>query len=338
MKSTAVAHPTQSLIRYDWLYRDPDVPSNGNVSVCMENLYTTTTVETSETDRIFINGEEADRNDRAFRMLDRFRDMFRLNYPVVVHSENSGPNGIIGYDQAKGVGFSTSGGASLVTSLLDLFGLNNILESTEEYTRVMSKLSGSGVKSAVGGISYWNVINGVPDVYVLASRASIPDFRILCVPISNEIVIPTAEIHRQMERSPISRLRQEKVRDYLVRVVEYARESDVEGVSYVSQLDSLLFHETLEKGPGNLSVLSKQSLGISGRMKELRGGYEDPGEVISHGFIPVYVSWSGGPTTYINFRAGYQDEILRHLDDAEVRKFILSGIGEGCRIIDQHIA
>ena len=338
MKSTAVAHPTQSLIRYDWLYRDPDVPSNGNVSVCMENLYTTTTVETSGTDRIFINREEVGRNDRAFHILDRFRNMFGLSYSVVVHSENSGPDGIIGYNNAKGMGFSTSGGASLVTSLLDLFGLNNILESTEEYVRVISKLSGSGVKSAVGGISYWNVINGVPDVYVLASRVSIPDFRILCVPIANETVISTAEIHRQMEKSSISRLRQERGRDYLDRVIGYARGSDVEGVSYVSQLDSLLFHETLKKGPDNFSVLSEQSLGISRRMKELRGGYEDPREVISHGFVPAYVSWSGGPTTYINFRARFQGETLRHLDDAEVRKSVLSGIGEGCRITDQHIA
>ncbi len=338
MKSTAVAHPTQSLIRYDWLYTDPDEPSNGNVSVCMENLYTTTTVETSRTDRIFINREEVDRSDRVFDVLGRFRNMFGLSYPVVVHSENSGPNGIIGYNDAKGMGFSTSGGASLVTSLLDLFGLNGILESTEEYRRVMSKLSGSGVKSAVGGVSYWNAINGVPDVRVLASGVSIPDFRILCVPISNEIVISTAEIHRQMEKSSASRLRQKKVKDFLSKVVEYVRESDVEGISYVSQLDSLLFHEALGKGPDRFSVLSDQSLDISRRMKKLRGGYEGPGEVVSHGFVPVYVSWSGGPTTYINFRASYKDEIFRHLGDVEMRKSILSGIGKGCRITDQHIA
>ncbi len=81
MKATAVAHPIQGLIKYHGLKNSTlRIPFHDSISVCIQALQTTTTVETTEAfkkDFLVVNGTKlTGRNrKRVEAVLQKFKDV-----------------------------------------------------------------------------------------------------------------------------------------------------------------------------------------------------------------------------------------------------------------------
>ena len=106
MKSTAIAHPMQGLLKYhglkDW---DLRIPYHDSISVTLDSLWTKTSVEFGnfENDEIFIDGKQYDGSvrDRALDIINTIRDLSQIEDNVKIFSSNS-----IKLGEVKGLGFS----------------------------------------------------------------------------------------------------------------------------------------------------------------------------------------------------------------------------------------
>ncbi|MCK5563394.1 hypothetical protein KAI30_04410 [Candidatus Bathyarchaeota archaeon] len=95
MKATAVAHPIQGLIKYHGLKNSTlRIPFHDSISVCIQALQTTTTVETTEAfkkDFLMVNGTKlTGRNRKRVEVvLQKLKDVTGYSGHFKVVSENS---------------------------------------------------------------------------------------------------------------------------------------------------------------------------------------------------------------------------------------------------------
>jgi phosphomevalonate decarboxylase len=149
MKATAVAHPIQGLIKYHGL-KDAKlrVPFHDSISVCVEALSTTTTVEaakSSKEDLVIVNGRRAVGADleRVEAVLNKLMSMTEYSGRFKVLSQNSITCG-------KGLGFSASGFAALGTAACAALGFDVDYISLSEAIRLGA---GSATRSLAGSFA-----------------------------------------------------------------------------------------------------------------------------------------------------------------------------------------
>ncbi len=142
MSVTAVAHPNIALIKYWGKQAVPgNVPATPSVSITLDTLTSTTSVRASKTDRIILNGQEAE-DAKISACLHMLRSEFAIE-PVTIESENNFPT-------AAGLASSASGFAALITALDAFSDLGLGAEARTVYAR---KASGSAARSIYGGFA-----------------------------------------------------------------------------------------------------------------------------------------------------------------------------------------
>jgi phosphomevalonate decarboxylase len=146
MTATARAHPIQGLIKYHGLKKPRQrIPFHDSISVCIQALNTTTSVEASSSLRenvVIINGQEKRGRDRerVERVLNELKKTARYNGNFKVVSENS-------LEVGKGLGFSASGFAALGVAACEALDLNLDSVSLSEIVRLGA---GSATRSLAG--------------------------------------------------------------------------------------------------------------------------------------------------------------------------------------------
>src|SRR3989338_6357678 len=122
MKATAIAPSNIAFIKY-WGRKDEALrlPENGSISMNLNNLLTTTTVEFSPAftgDSFSLNGvEDAEEQQRVIKHLDRIRQAAKIAEKARVVSRNNFPTG-------TGLSSSASGFAALTVAGAKAAGLN----------------------------------------------------------------------------------------------------------------------------------------------------------------------------------------------------------------------
>lgn len=168
MKATAIANTNIALVKY-WGKRNKDLilPYNGSISMTLDGLFTTTTVEFSdkyEKDIIIINDQELKLAETSSHLaprsvspssakdekdilghLERIRKMARLKEKAKVVSQSNFP-------VAAGLASSASGLAALTLAAVKAAGLD--LEP-KELSILARQGSGSACRSIYGGFVEW---------------------------------------------------------------------------------------------------------------------------------------------------------------------------------------
>jgi len=149
--ATYEAPPNIALVKY-WGVRDPDLllPTNSSLSVTLDRMRSRTTVEFREDlsgDRVVLNGSEAAAGPRAgvVALLDRVRDMARIDLAAEVRSDNNFPT-------ASGLASSASGFAALSGAATAAAGLRL---TDRDLSRLARLGSGSACRSIYGGFVEW---------------------------------------------------------------------------------------------------------------------------------------------------------------------------------------
>ncbi|MBI4167975.1 MAG: diphosphomevalonate decarboxylase [Candidatus Aenigmarchaeota archaeon] len=151
MKSTAVANSNTALVKYWGKYNEKLIlPMNGSISLTVDKLSTTTTVEFSgdyDNDIVELNGKKAEGKEasRVIEHLDLIRKLAKSTPKAKVVSKNN-------FLTAAGLASSASGFAALTVAGCDAVGLEL---NKKELSIIARQGSGSSCRSIFGGYVEW---------------------------------------------------------------------------------------------------------------------------------------------------------------------------------------
>ncbi len=221
MKATAVAHPIQGLIKYHGLKNSTlRIPFHDSISVCIQALQTTTTVETTEAfkkDFLVVNGTKlTGRNrKRVEAVLQKLKDATGYSGHFKVVSENS-------LREGKGLGFSASGFATLgvaTCAALD-FPVNYVTLS--EAVRLGA---GSATRSLAGNFAIWYADKDGRSYAEQLSRSENVDLAMIIVPIPSKV--ETDDAHAEVLSSSLFEARLKRVGNVIKLMKNAIEEGDI---------------------------------------------------------------------------------------------------------------
>jgi phosphomevalonate decarboxylase len=316
MKSTAVAHPIQGLIKYHGL-KDPvkRIPYHDSVSVCAAQLQTVTTVEFEhelKDDSVTINGNTVTGRDkeRAKTVLDALRRLANSQLYARVVSKNSITLG-------KGIGFSASGFAALGAAASKALSLDIDYITLSEAVRLGA---GSATRSLAGGFALWHANkNGKSYAEQIAGPKHL-DLKMVIVPIPSEL--KTEEAHREALTSPLFKARLQYVNAMVKEMKKAIRHKDITMIGRLAEEDTLNLHAITMTSRSRLLYWEPETLMVIKEVMRLqRKG------------VQAWYSIDTGPSVFINTYPEHTDQIASRMRELGFSVVITSEVGDKARII-----
>ena len=320
LKATAIAHPIQGLIKYHGLKMPKQrIPYHDSISVCIEALSTTTTVETSnalEENEIMINGKEPNEADkqRIEIVLNELKTIARFRGKFKVVSENNLKTG-------KGLGFSASGFAALGLAACEALGLKIGMIQLSEIVRLGA---GSATRSLAGKFAIWYADKeGRSYAEQLKTLVDI-DFSMIIVPIHSNT--KTDEAHAEVLSSPLFEARLKNI-DVLIEKMKIGiMHGDTATIGRLAEEDTLSLHAITMTGKSHMILWEPDTVRI---VKEVIRMREEG--------IPSWYSMDTGPSVFVNTYKKYSTIVAQRLHEIGFRNAIVSGVGEQADMTTQHL-
>ncbi len=272
MKATAIAPSNIALVKY-WGKRDEKLilPFNSNISVALEGLFTTTTVEFDRAlsrDTFILGGVEqgGEEAQRVMEMLDLVRQMSGSNLKAKVQSLNNFPT-------AAGLASSASGAAALALAASSAAGLNL---GAKELSILARRNSGSGSRSVEGGFVEW--VKGEKqdgtDSYgrQLFNERHWPEFRILTTIVTSRAkpIKSRAGMKQSVATSPLYGGWLDSVEADLQAVREGIKERDIVKVGEASEHNALKMHAVMMTTKPAIIYWLPETIAVMAAVKEMR--------------------------------------------------------------------
>jgi len=320
MKATAIAHPIQGLIKYHGL-RDAGlrIPFHDSISVCIETLHTTTTVEATESlkkDLVIINGKKAvdQEFERVEAVLTKLRNMNEYSGHFKIVSQNSITVG-------KGLGFSASGFAALGTAACAALDFKIDYVSLSELVRLGA---GSATRSLSGSFAIWYADkNGKSYAEPIVEPEAV-DLGVVTVPIFSSI--KTDEAHREVLSSPLFKARLKYVTK-IVKAMETAiKTGDVATIGRLAEEDSLNLHASTMTGKAHMILWEPKTVLVIKEVQKMR-----------REGIPAWFSIDTGPSVFVNTYKDYMETVADKLRRVGCSNIITSKVGGRPFLSSEHL-
>jgi phosphomevalonate decarboxylase len=320
LKVTVVAHPIQGLIKYHGLKKPQQrIPYHDSISVCIQALATTTTVEASgslKKDEIVINEKEPLEKDRerVEIVLSKLKKLARFSGGFKVVSENSLKVG-------KGLGFSASGFAALGLAASKSLRLSLDSISLSEIVRLGA---GSATRSLVGGFALWYADKNGKSY---AERLDAPvdmDFCMVIVPIASDF--KTDEAHAEVLGSPLFKARLRDVDGLVGEMKKAVREGDTATVGRLAEEDTLSLHAITMTGRSHMVLWEPDTVRIIKEVIKIR----EKG-------VQAWYSMDTGPSVFINTYRRDSQTVIERLRKIGFKNAITSEIGEKPSLTTSHL-
>ncbi len=310
MKATAIAHPIQGLIKYHGL-KDARlrIPFHDSISVCVDALHTTTTVEATESlkeDLVIINGKKAADADleRVEVVLNKLRSMTDYSGHFKVVSQNSITSG-------KGLGFSASGFAALGTAACATLGFDIDYVSLSELVRLGA---GSATRSLAGSFAMWYANKNGRSYAEQIVKPEAVDLGMIIMPIPSSI--RTDEAHSEVLSSPLFKARLKYVANIIKTMEEAIKTGDIATIGRLAEEDSLNLHASTMTGKAHMFLWEPETVRIIKEVRKMR----------SEG-IPAWYSTDTGPSVFINTPTDYVERVTDRLRGLGFLNIITSKVG-----------
>ncbi len=320
LKATAVAHPIQGLVKYHGLKElKQRIPYHDSISVCIEALSTTTTVEALQDlkkNEITINGKELSTKDtkRVEIVLDKLKDLAQFSGSFKIVSENSLKIG-------KGLGFSASGFAALGTAASNALGLNLDKTSLSEVVRLGA---GSSTRSLAGGFAIWYAEKMGRSYAEQLDAPQNMDFSMVIVPVHSNV--RTDEAHAEVLSSSLFKTRLTNIDSLLESMTEAIRNGDTATIGRLAEEDTLNLHAITMTGKSRMVLWEPETVRIIKETIRMR----------EEGILGWY-SVDTGPSVFINARKRNSETIAKCLREIGVMNAIVSGIGGKPLLTKKHL-
>jgi phosphomevalonate decarboxylase len=310
MKATAVAHPIQGLIKYHGL-RDAKlrIPFHDSISVCIDALQTTTTVETAHSlkkDLVMINGQRTIGKDveRVETVLDKLRSISGYSECFKIVSQNSITSG-------KGLGFSASGFAALGTAACAALDFDIDYVALSELVRMGA---GSATRSLAGSFAIWYADKSGKSYAEPLAEPEAVDLGMVIVPIPSSV--RTDEAHGEVLSSPLFKARLKHV-DKIIKAMEEAiKTKDVAMIGRLAEEDSLNLHASTMTGKAHMVLWEPETVRIIKEVQRMR-----------REGVPAWYSMDTGPSVFINTYLNHVEKVADRLRSLGCSGIIKSKIG-----------
>jgi diphosphomevalonate decarboxylase len=320
MKATAIAHPIQGLMKYHGLKKlKQRIPHHNSISVCIQALNTTTTVEASSSLKknvIIINGEKQKGRgrERVEAVLNKLKELagFSGNFKVV--SENSLKVG-------KGLGFSASGFAALGVAACKALDLNLDTVSLSETVRLGA---GSATRSLAGRFAIWHADKNGRSYAEQLDAPHIKEFSMVIVPVHSDVI--TDEAHAEVLSSPLFKARLRYVGNMLKTMEEAIKIGDVATIGWLAEEDTLNLHAITMTGKSHMVLWEPDTLRV---IKEVIRMRKDG--------ISAWYSIDTGPSVFINTHMENAEAVVKRLRERGFMKVLVSGVGEKPFLTSKHL-
>lgn len=320
MKATAVAHPIQGLIKYHGL-KDAKlrVPFHDSISVCIEALCSTTTVETANLPTrhvVVINQKELEKNElkRVQVMLDELKRITGYSGYFRVVSQNSVTGG-------KGLGFSASGFAALGVAACAALEFNIDYIALSELVRLGA---GSATRSLAGSFAVWYADkNGKSYAEPIVEPSSV-DLGMVIVPIHS--FVTTDEAHIEVLSSPMFKARLEHVTSLIETMEDAIKAGDVAMIGRLAEEDSLNLHASTMTGKTHMILWEPETVRVIKEVQRMR-----------REGMPAWFSMDTGPSVFVNTYTRNIDAVASKLRDLGFSNVMRSRVGGKPFLTNRHL-
>lgn len=330
-RATAIAHANIALIKY-WGKADDDliIPRTSSLSLTLDGLYTTTTVQFLDPattgdrqDRATLDGEAVTGRplERITGLLDLVRERTGTAAPAQVVSTNTVPT-------AAGLASSASGFAALAGAAAAAAGLDL---SDRELSRLARRGSGSASRSVYGGLAVWHAghddrssfAEPVDDPHRLADSLAMV---VLVLDAGHKSVSSREGMRRTMATSPDY---EQWVRDHpndLAVALQAVADGDVRRLGEVAESNASGMHATMRSAVPPVDYLTRASYAALAAVRDAREA----------GF-PAWATMDAGPNVKVLTtaeRAPELDAWLRErlAPDVPGLRTLVTGTGPGLQI------
>ena len=320
--ATAKAYTMQGILKYHGLadpqWRTAFMPS---ISVNNDAAYTITYVNFSqelEHDKLHINGEimYGNKLNRVVTVLDFVRKLAGISDRATVRSKNV----VKGGGNGKGLGTSASAGAALATAAIAATLGTEAANDLRLVSCTSRLLSGSGCRSAVGGLALWLSYPGVTHEDCFAVRLDtnnqLDDLRLITVPIESSIGLKTDQAHRTAPHSPFFRNWIENRSQDTIQCIDDISQGKWELVAKLAERDSMRLHgvSMTTNLDDPLIAWEPENISLFHMCHRLRAQK-----------IPVYFSTDTGPSIVFLTHSDYQDEVMHNISLLDLGLDIIPG-------------
>lgn len=309
----AEAFTMQALVKYhglkDWKLR---LPYHDSISVNTTTMKTEASITDTRRGGVFTEGKENESaNGRLQAVVDRLRPGTKVT-DFRIDSRN------VPTSKAKGIGYSSSAGASLTLLCHGLLvgGKPDLVR----LSRTARLFAASASRSLVGGFS--RLYAGEDDEGTYAERfADGKDFdlRMVIVPLPSRV--RTEDAHREVLTSPFFKARVESAQKRCDQMQKAILANDLDEVGRLAERDTLELHSLTMTGDSGLIIMTEDSIRIISKVRELRGSG-----------VKAYYSMQTGPSVFINTSEKDEGRVLKAIEKLGYRAYLSPVGGEATMV------
>lgn len=317
--ATATAHANIALIKY-WGKADNAliIPRTYSLSLTLDELYTTTTVEFGGVPSDQATLEDAQVTGRAMERIVTFLDLVReragISDAAQVTSVNTVPT-------AAGLASSASGFAALAGAASAAAGLDL---DDRDLSRLARRGSGSASRSIFGGLALWNA--GYDDATSYAEPVTGPDgfadglsIVVLVINDGPKGISSRDAMRRTVDTSPDYEPWVEQHAGHLAEARDAIRAGDLDRLGEVTEANALGMHATMRSAVPPVDYLTAGSHAALQAVKDLR----------AEG-LPAWATMDAGPNVKVLTSADQAETV-----DARLRERLASTV-PGLRTVVTH--
>ncbi len=330
MKVTAIANSNIALVKY-WGKRNSELilPYNTSISMTLDKLFTTTTVDFSEKyDKfhVVINNEsvKGEEYDRVVTHLELLKNLANKSGFAKIKS-------IINFPKKAGLASSASGFAALTLAASKALELSL---NDKELSILARRGSGSASRSILGGFVKWNKGNssdGTDSYAVSLAKADYwPEISMIVTVVSSKEkkFSSRAGMKQTVITSPLYQAWLDTIEEDLKNVEEAIIDKDFTRLGTTVEKNALKMHATMHTTTPPIIYWESESLKLMKFVIMLR---EEEN-------IECYFTMDAGPQVKILCLEKDVPLIIKRLSELyELEKYFICHLGEGVRLSDDHL-
>ncbi len=318
MKSSAIAHPIQGLIKYHGLKDEKlRIPFHDSISVATSPTASHTTIEFGgfRTDSASVDGRRlrGREMERVLAVVNEVRRRSGVRKRFKMASQNNFPSNV-------GLGASASGFAALARAACDAADMHL---SLEEISVIARRGAGSATRSVTGAFSRWRA--GFEDAESYAYQIAGEDFQMGIVIALIPAFKYTENAHRAVLTSPFFHSRLAFVHGALSEMENAIKKRDIKRIGALAERDSLILHGITMTSVDEMLLWMPETVKVILEVRRMR----------TEG-IPAYFSIDTGATVYVNTEPRHVKKVERRIKDLGIET-ITCGVGGSSRLTDQHL-
>ncbi len=322
-KATAVANPNIAFVKY-WGKTDEELnlPANPSLSMNLAALTTVTTVEFRRdlpADLVTVDGRPMGGAAlaRVLAHLDRVRALAGMDRRAWVASRNDFPAG-------TGLASSASGFAALSLAATRAAGLQL---GEADLSRLARLGSGSACRSVPGGYCLWE---GEDDERSFARQIAPPEHwsltDVVAIVSREHKPVGSHDGHSVAPGSPFYAARLAAVAGWLEAVQQGIRERSLGVLGPAAEADAMAMHGVMLTSQPSLIYWEAGTIAV---LKAVQAWRREG--------LEVYFTMDAGPNVHCLCPAARAAEVRERLRQLGVAEVVVSGPGQGVRLVDHYL-